>query len=505
MTGHWREDARAALPWALVAVVLSAIVALGPLQGMAHVSDEVAYTLQARLFAAGLRTGPAADVPSMLDYPFWVSAPASYSPFPPGWPALLALGEAAGQPWLVNVVLAGGVPLLVWGIAREWMGTRAAEIAAVAAGLSPQLALLGGSRMAHVSVVVALGGAGLVVLRARDAAWAWLGAGLAVAYVVLARPFDAALLGGPLLLMGLIAAPSLAARALLVAPPALAAGLVFADNAALTGDPFVFPMSAWLESWVPGAPRPGCNALGFGEAIGCFDTFGERGHTPAKALRIGVAALGRLDKLLLGIPGGLVLALIGWFKLRRGAPFVVFGLLVGGYALYWSPGLAYGARFYAPLLLLLPIGVAVVLGVLPRWFPHAALVTVAVAGGSRLLPALADDYWCVGPGARGALEAAGITEGVVLLDARGTRQASWPALGVPGLTCDPMLSAGSLFQDLDPSRGAGGLQPRYILADPAQLPRYRARFQPGVPAAVLEHDIAAGTWTVRRLPDLESP
>lgn len=505
MSGHWREDARAAAPWSLVAVGFALLVALGALQGMAHVSDEVAYTLQSRLFAAGMRTGPATDVPSMLDYPFWVSAPASYSPFPPGWPALLAVGEVAGAPWLVNALLAGAVPLLVWGIAREWAGTRVAELAAVAAGLSPQLALLAGSRMAHVSVVVGLGVAGLVVLRRRDPPWAWLGAGLGVAYVVTARPFDAALLGGPLLVAGLLRAPGHLARLALVLPAAAGAAVVFADNIALTGHALQFPMSVWLESWAPGGPRPGCNALGFGADVGCMDVFGERGHTPAKALRIGVASVARLDKLLLGIPGGLVLGLIGWFKMRRPAPFVVLALVLGGYALYWSPGLAYGARFYAPLLLLLPIGVAVVLGVLPRWFPHAALVAVALVGGSRLLPTLADDYWCVGPGARRALEDAGVTDGVVLLDARGTRPASWPALGVPGLTCDAMLSAGSLFQDLDPTSPTGGLQPRYMLADPAQVPLYLRRHQPGVPAVALEHDVAAGTWSVRSLPAPESP
>lgn len=505
MKGPWREDVRAALPWSVVAVLMAVVVALGPLQGMAHVSDEVAYTLQSRLFAAGMRTGPAVDVPSMLDYPFWVSSPTSFSPFPPGWPALLALGEWVGRPWLVNALLSGAVPLLVWGIAREWTDARTAELAAVAASVSPQLALLAGSRMPHVSVVVGLGAAALVVLRRRDPPLAWLGAGIAIAYVVTARPFDAALLGGPLLLMGLLWAPGHAARGLLLIPPALGAALLLGDNAALTGDPLVFPMSAWLEAWAPGGPRPGCNALGFGADIGCFDIFGERGHTPAKALRIGVSSLVRLDKLLIGIPGGLVLALVGWFKLRRGIPFVAMGLVVGGYALYWSPGAAYGARFYAPLLLLLPIGVAAVVAGLPRWFPHAAIVTVAVAGGSRLLPELAEDYWCVGPGARRALADVGFEDGVVLLDARGSRKAAWPTLGVPPFTCQAMLVAGGLFQDMDPAHPRGGLQPRYILSDPAELRDYRATFHPDAPAVVLQHDIAAGTWAVRPLPPLESP
>lgn len=503
MSRAWREDVRAALPWSAVAVAMALVVALGALQGMAHVSDEVAYTLQARLFAAGMRAGPPADVPSMLDYPFWVTTPASYSPFPPGWPALLAVGEVVGLPWLVNVLLAGLVPPLVWGIARVWMSPREAVLAAAAAGLSPQLALLAGSRMSHVSVLVALGVLLLVVLRRRDPLWAWGCAGLAAAYVVLARPFDAALLAGPMLVAGLLRAPGRAARAAVVVLPGLGSLVLLADNAALTGDPLSFPMSAWLESWVPGGPRPGCNALGFGPDIGCTDVFGVRGHTPAKAWKIGSAALVRLDALLLGLPGAGGLAVLGWVRLRRALPFVATGLVVGGYALYWSPGLAYGARFYAPLLLLLPLGLAALLARLPRAWPFLVLVAVSVIGGSRLLPTLADDYWCVGPGARRSLAAAGVREGLVLLDARGTRTASWPVLGVPALTCDPMLSAGSLFQDLDPTRTTQGLQPRYMLSDPAQVPLYRQRHQPGVPATVLRHDVSTGVWSTHPLPDPE--
>jgi len=499
----WREDVRAALPWSAVAVALALVVALGALQGMAHVSDEVAYTLQARLFAAGVRVGPPADVPSMLDYPFWITSPASYSPFPPGWPVLLAVGEAIGRPWLVNVTLAGLVPPLVWGIARVWMSPREAELAAAAAGVSPQLALLAGSRMSHVSVLVSLGVLLLVVLRRRDPLWAWVGAGLAAAYVVLARPFDAALLAGPLLLLGVLWAPARSARAAVVFLPGIGALVLLADNAALTGNPLSFPMSAWLESWVPGGPRPGCNALGFGPDIGCTDVFGVRGHTPVKAWKIGSAALVRLDALLLGLPGAGVLAVLGWARMRRVLPFVATALVVGGYALYWSPGLAYGARFYAPLLLILPLGLAAVLARLPRLWPLLALVAVSLIGGSRLLPTLADDYWCVGPGARRSLAEAGVREGLVLLDARGTRQASWAALGVPALTCDPMLSAGSLLQDLDPTRTTGGLQPRYMLADPAQVPLYRQRHQPGVGATVLRLDVATGVWSAAALPALE--
>ena len=67
----------------------------------------------------------------------------------------------------------------------------------------------------------------------------------------------------------------------------------------------------------------------------------------------GEAAL-RLDRMLLGLPGGLAAAALGAVLLWRRAPLWIVPLIVGGYALYWSPGRALGARFWHPLYLLLP-------------------------------------------------------------------------------------------------------------------------------------------------------
>ena len=47
------------LACALGAVALAMFVARVPLEAVPHVSDELSYTWQARLFAAGMRTGPA--------------------------------------------------------------------------------------------------------------------------------------------------------------------------------------------------------------------------------------------------------------------------------------------------------------------------------------------------------------------------------------------------------------------------------------------------------------
>jgi len=487
--------ARVALPLlSLLATALALAVCLGALEGMPHVSDEVSYTLQARLFAAGMRVGPAGDNPSMLSYLFWQTSPASFSPFPPGWPALLAMGERLGVPWLVNPLLVAALPPLTWLLAREWCRDEALPLlAAFVAALSPGVWVLAASRMAHSSVLVALLAAAVVVLRRRDPPWAWAGAGLAVGYVVLARHYDAFLLGGPLLAWSLLRAPRGRERALLLLFPALASAVVLWDNWQLTGHALRFPINAWYDGWVADAGRQGCNALGFGADRGCHPTFGDWGHTPWKALRlVGEAAL-RLDRFLLGLPGGLVLAGLGAWRLRRPEPLLLLVLVVLGHALYWSPARDYGARLWHPLYIVLPLCVAAgARWLLKRW-ALPALMLVAALGSVPLAGALSDRFWCLDGGLARSLDRAGIRHGVVFMRGLGARRASWPALGVDSFVCDPMLEAGDGFWLQDPVRPAGGLQLRHALSSDEEVRRYMARYHPGEPAWLAVHDIAADT------------
>lgn len=508
-------DRRLLLALGLVAAGLAAMLALGPLQGVAHVSDEVAYTLQARLFAAGQRVGPPADEPSMMLYPFWQATPESYAVFPPGWPALLALGERLGAPWLVNAALAGLLPALSFLLARAWGRPEdEARLAALAAALSPGVVLLAGSRMAHTSVLVSLLLALVVVERRRDRARAWSLGGLGLAYVVLARPFDAALLGVPLWALGALRLrgqpdrlPRLAAWTL---PAALAAALLLLDNHARTGDPFTFPVGPWFDAWVADMGRgPGCNGLGFGADRGCHPTYGSWGHSPAKALRIAAETGVLLDRFLLGLPGGLALAALGAWRLRRGLPWVAAALVVLGYGLYWSPGNVFGARFWHPLYAVLPVLVAAGLGALPAsvrgWLPAGLLAGGLLWGLGRTTGELARGYWCVDGGLARALRAEGVDHGLLFVAGGGTRQEGWPGLGRPDFTCDPLLASGAAFQLHDPTGGPEGLQVRHALSSQAELQRFRARYHPAAPAWLAVHDLPADTWRVQRLVDPAPP
>ncbi len=507
----------------LLAVGIAAFVALVPLQGIPHVSDEVSYTLQARLFASGMRVGPEPPVDGLLFYPFWVTEGGGRSPFPPGWPALLAVGEGVGLGWLVNPALFGLMPLVSYLLGLRWTGDRAiARLAALVVTLSPGAWILAGSRMSQTSVLVALGLAAVVCTLPQGglAVGGRLGrlggpeasprtglllaqvGGLAVAYVILARQYDAALVGGPLMLLGLWQAGSWGSRAALLWPSAAATGLLLADNAALTGSPLHFPMSEFFASWPSSAGRPGCNSLGFGEAVGCHPTLGSWGHTPAKALQFTRASLRRLDAALLGVPalGALAVAMGAWRLRRRVWPALLLGVIVvGGYALYWSPGAAFGARFYHPLYLVLPILVAAGLAPLLKRRAPAIVAVLMLAGGSRFLPDLANGYWCVDNGLAWALEAEGIDEGVVFMRLDGGRPVAWPSLLVDSMECSGLLEAAEGFVLNDPSRLQGGLQIRHYVFNEADRALYLERDHPGASAWLADYDGVRGVWSLSPL------
>ena len=185
-------------------------------------------------------------------------------------------------------------------------------------------------------------------------------------------------------------------------------------------------------------------------------------------------------------------------------------LIAGGYSLYWSPGAAYGARFWHPMLLVLPIGVAVAFlraqdrwaPQTPAWVPGLLLALACTAGGSRLLPELGDRYWCVDGQVAEYLESEGITEGVILVQGEGRRAQSWENLNFQ-IACDPMLEAGDVIQLMNPTQSQGGLQVRHALTDPDERRMYLEQYQPGVPSWLLRHDIALDQRSMENLHNSE--
>ncbi len=347
-TEHKHAEIAWTLAWALVALALSAWMALVPLEGVPHVQDEVVYTFQARQLLHFRLFAPAPEPLAAWPYHFLLDTDAGRTGiFPWGWPALLAMGLALKVPWLVNPLLHAATTLVGSRIAGRF---GAAFFAAPLLALSPQLALMGASRMSHVAVaVLALASFGVLTRETRKYDGLWLGA--AVGAVALIRPLDA-------LVLGVVLTPALLRRRAYTAaiPLVLALALIGALNLATTGSAVTFAQMAYFDAGLPPSPgdwwrfTPGCNRLGFGADHGCTLTAGSFGHTPAKAWSGVVANVSAAARLWGGHVVVLLVALVSLIS----APsrtwtlrvLSTWGLLAAAYGLYWGTGLCFGARFH---------------------------------------------------------------------------------------------------------------------------------------------------------------
>ena len=226
--------------WVTVIAILLNVFAY---QRHPHVPDEVAYLSHARYFAKGLLTLPPPPVASAFDIDL-VSLDATrwFSPVPPGWPAMLAVGEFLGVPSLVNPVLAGLNVLLAYLVLQELYDRRTARTALLLLALSPWHLFMAMNYMNHTFTFTAALIAALGVARSRRGAGVvWpLVAGAGAGVVSLIRPLEGMIVAG---LLGLWALAPRQRRWDLV--PGIAfgigtlavGGVVFPYNAALTGNP----------------------------------------------------------------------------------------------------------------------------------------------------------------------------------------------------------------------------------------------------------------------------
>jgi 4-amino-4-deoxy-L-arabinose transferase-like glycosyltransferase len=138
----------------VVAVAAAASVSWFIFERIPHLEDELTYLFQARTYARGALWAPAFTPQSPFFVPFVISLGGRrFGKYPPGWPALLAIGEIAGAGWLVNPILGGLAVALTYFLARRLFDR---EIGALAGALmisSPMFLILSGSLMAHAAAL----------------------------------------------------------------------------------------------------------------------------------------------------------------------------------------------------------------------------------------------------------------------------------------------------------------------------------------------------------------
>ena len=195
---------RANPQWALYALGAGLLyyVAVVLMRRFPHSGDEFAYIYQANTLLAGRLVNPVPPFPPTYLPVHTVSSPwGMFGKYPPGWPALLAIGEALSIGFLAGPII--GVITLVraYRLTKRLAGRESALALTALLATSSFFLFNSASFYPHSAVLLAL----VLIFdhldryrrapSTRDA----LIAAAALGFIVLARPFDAALILGILL------------------------------------------------------------------------------------------------------------------------------------------------------------------------------------------------------------------------------------------------------------------------------------------------------------------
>jgi hypothetical protein len=403
------QDAILGVPTWLFVGVAMAFALLASLYCGYHVGgfsygtpDEATYVFQSRMLAAGHLSAPAPPHPEFFQFRFCLQqAGRWFGIFPPGWPAVLAVGVWLGAPHLVNPLLGSLLVLLAYLLARELCPGRSLvwRLVAVFGALSiarmSQTSTLMSHPLGAVCTTTALL-AGLLAVRTGHARWLLL-LGACLGLQANTRLLNAFALGVPALwLTGLFVwRHRQTPRRVLLGLGALAlvvgafAGVQLAYNRALTGAAGRFPQRDYFAAT---EMKPNCSDPGFGADRVCTHEhppmLGEGMPRNEFYLRHGLrVSYVRLDAYSREAASGVVLfafLIIGLVArdTRRAAALCLlgYGSLWAAYVTFYYHGLAYGARYYFEATACVWIGVALGL---------AAALREAAPAGRRGAAALA--------------------------------------------------------------------------------------------------------------------
>jgi hypothetical protein len=349
---------------------LAAVLSYFVYQQHPHVPDEVIYLYHARYFADGKLTVPAPLVPEAFRlYMIPYHSANWYSIFPPGWPAILALGVLLGVPWLINPMLGAVNVLLTYILVQEIYDRRVARWSVLLLCISPWHLFMTMNFMAHTFTLTCALLAAVNVSQARKTgkpSWAFVG-GLASGMISLIRPLDGLIVSG---LVGLWAIGVRNERSKVPMVVALALGTLMigsvglAYNKLITGVSTVDPLSAYYEDYF----GPKKFTLGFGHERGmgwAIDAF--PGHSPLEAILNAGLNLFSLNIELFGwSTGSLLVASLflfsGTLQRRDYLWLAPIFIISGAYSLFWySGGPDFGPRYW--YLMLVPLVVLSIRGI----------------------------------------------------------------------------------------------------------------------------------------------
>ncbi len=366
-----RKLDRFSMSAAAAVIVVSAFLSYFVYQNHPHVPDETQYLFQAKYFAAGQLTVKAPLVPEAFAmYMIPHDEAAWFSIFPPGWAAVLAIGEKLGAAWLVNPLLAGFCVLLAYVFFEAMYSRSFARIAVVLLCCSPWFVFMAMSLMSHIlTLCCTLSAAVLFLKGVKDKKiFYFFAAGLCAGTVSLIRPLDGAAVAFGLGIWTLIKSEHWRAKLvngfLLTGGTVATAALIFPYNQAVTGNATLSPMDFYYAKYY----WSGAMNLGFGANRGIhWELDALPGHSPLEALINAALNTFSLNTELFGWATGSLILIVIFLcskSVRRtdGWAVVFTGLIVAAYSLYWyHGGPDFGARYW--FLTIIPLVALTVRGI----------------------------------------------------------------------------------------------------------------------------------------------
>jgi hypothetical protein len=392
---------------AAVELVLACAASTFLFDRVPQVDDTATQVFQAKMLAEGRVKTPVPEPYEFFEYNFMVRRGDEwFGKYPPGHPALLALGVLVHAPWIVNPIAGAVLVALVFLLGCRLYDVPTAKIAAGLGLASPFVLFMSSEFMSHATAAaIFLVFLVLFVETVRSPRVSLgLAAGAALGFLVCTRPLTAAGLAVPYVIVAvalLVRGARKYAPALVVMATSALAGVavLLAYNEATTG-------SAWVSGYEAlhgTAHNPGFGHAGWGPAL-----------TPAIAVANSLTRMNALNEYLFVWPIPSLLLLAAWIAAGRwnrwdGVLFATFAGLAFAYFFYWLPGSIFGPRFVYEavgcVLLLSARGVRALMtepgpGEAPARARHGVatmlfvcwVYTLAVSG-PQLVRIYARDYW----------------------------------------------------------------------------------------------------------------
>ena len=207
--------------------------------------DSCAYMFQARLFAHGMLYAPPPIEPVFFEDMHTILSDKWYTVYPPGYPAILALGVLFGISSLVNPLLAALTIVCIYLIAKELYGDSIAKLSAVLACASSFLLFMSSEFASHTSTLffVTLAFLSFVwMVKKKRPLLSAIVCGICIGIALLCRPYTTVLICIPLGIAAIVVCKELSLRHILIGfIPIIVGGLAFLSyNYATTGDPLLF-------------------------------------------------------------------------------------------------------------------------------------------------------------------------------------------------------------------------------------------------------------------------